>query len=140
MPLGPFLEALRRDVGVFADRAVEQLQKQGLPPASTSPPRPRAEAPAVIEATKIHVDEEPQKDERRSRKRGHYVGTMSMRALKVLKRIYPDGSFPTRDEVPDPDLWDLFCEEWAKVEGARGHSLKDRPSPSTVLRVVGRKT
>ena len=36
LPLGPLLEALRRDVGGLADRAVDQLQKQGLLPTSPS--------------------------------------------------------------------------------------------------------
>jgi hypothetical protein len=138
LPLSPLVEALRRDDG-YVDMALAQLQKQGLLPPSISPSRPRTEALAVTEATEARVDDEPRRDERRSRKRTRYAGAKSVRALTVLKRIYKDQPFPIRAEVSDADLGDLFNQEWAKVEGAK-RGLSYRPSLSTVLRVVGRKT
>ena len=27
----------------------------------------------------------------------------------MLRRIYPDGNYPTEEEVSTPDLWDRFC-------------------------------
>lgn len=137
--LGPLVEALRSDGG-YVDLALDQLQKQGLSLPSVSPSKPRAEALTVADTTEARVDDEPRRDERRSRKRIRYVGAKSMRALTVLKRIYRDRPFPTRAEVPDPALWELFVKEWADIEGTKGRSLNDRPSLATVLRAIGRKT
>lgn len=109
---------LRFELPPVPDQRLETNAAAIDPAASAaSPPEPKIDAPVIAGSTDARVDDGPQRDERRSRKRGRYGGTMRMRALKVLKRIYADRSFPTRDEVSTPDLWDLFCEEWAKVEG-----------------------
>jgi hypothetical protein len=54
-----------------------------------------------------------------------------------LKRIFSDGIYPTRAELPDIDLLDRFYKEFARVEG-KNSRLPD-PSPDVVLREVGRK-
>jgi hypothetical protein len=56
---GPLVEALRRDFGGLADRAVKQLQERGLLPAAFSPARHWIEAalvshPPLIDETKKH--------------------------------------------------------------------------------------
>ena len=111
------------------------------PPASAAPPlEPKTDAPIITSLTEARVnDGGPQRDERQSRRRDRSPGTKSVSALVVLARIYPDYAYPTRAELPDAGLWKLFVAEWDKVEGKKKLSLNLRPSPSTVLRVTGRK-
>jgi hypothetical protein len=57
-----------------------------------------------------------------------------------LARMYPEHDYPSRAALSDAELWNSFCEEWDRDEGRRGVSRNFRPSKSTVLRTVGRKT
>jgi hypothetical protein len=122
-------------------RLVERLTQPAPPVVAPSPPKPKTDAPTVDDSPGSCIDDAqaPQKDERQSRQRTRYAGAKSNRALAVLGRMYQDHVYPTRSEVPDSVLWELFVKEWARVEGARGLSLNLRPSQSTVLRIIGRK-
>jgi hypothetical protein len=67
------------------------------------------------------------------------VAAQRLRAQTVLTRLFPNHDYPLRSELPDPDLWRSFCDEWDRVEGEQGVSSNLQPSRSTVLREVGRK-
>jgi len=85
-------------------------------------------------------------DTRASRRRRNWEsgagsGAQTLRARVVLKRLYGSpAKYPTREEVPDADLYDRFAEEYKKVEGkAKPSSKWGMPSRATVLREVGRQ-
>ena len=73
-----------------------------------------------------------------SRRKGSYRGAQRIRARVVLGRIYPDGNYPTDEEVSTPDLLYRFGAEYDRVE-AKSNSKFGRPSKDTVLREVGRR-
>jgi hypothetical protein len=125
----------------WLERLMKQLMGRAPPVAAPPPPEPNADTPVESSSTESRTDAERRspKAERQSRHGVRYAGAASKRALVVLKRMYPDYAYPTKSEVSDTDLWESFVEEWNRVEGAKGLSLNLRPSPSTVLRIVGRK-
>jgi hypothetical protein len=112
-----------------------------LPPVTDRINTAAIDPPVAGSSTQPRVNDEQwsQKDDRQSRQRTHRVAAQRQRARAVLTRLFPSHDYPLRSQVPDPDLWRSFCEEWDRVEGARGVSLNLRPSRSTVLREVGRK-
>ncbi len=63
--------------------------------------------PQLLQSEPENSLTEPPKASRRS---GPYQGTQRIRARRVLRTIYPDGDYPTDEEVSTPDLWCLFCE------------------------------
>ena len=76
----------------------------------------------------------------RSRKRGVHAQPQQTRARKVLESLYPDG-YPTPEDVSNVDLLHAFSKGYKEmIEGGRLPKSKySEPSPSSVLREVGRK-
>jgi hypothetical protein len=117
-----------------------------LPAAGETEPAARVEASMLEPVPPAEsMPAPPTESSRASRQRRNQgnqgSGPQTRRARVVLKRIYggPD-KYPTREKVPDADLYDCFAEEYEKVEGkAEPKSRWGMPSLEVVLREVGRK-
>jgi hypothetical protein len=119
-------------------------EKPVVEPAELAGAAPAAEPPKPVKAA---AESNPSKKKKRSRRKTIYHAAQRGRAKVVLRRKWPDGNYPCRDELPDSDLYDQFCAEYDRVEGkareaaiAAGKkppSKYGRPSKDTVLREVG---
>jgi hypothetical protein len=78
---------------------------------------------------------------KRSRKRGKRTRPQQLRARKVLRNIWPDGNYPSREDLSDEDLLKRFNREYLEMLQSEKllRSVHGKPSPSSVLREVGRK-
>jgi hypothetical protein len=79
------------------------------------------------------------KQSKRSRQREKGRGRQTIRALAVLKKLYPEG-WPTTEEISNLDLLAQFRAKLACVEAEMvPRPRPPEPSDDTVLRAVGRR-
>jgi hypothetical protein len=106
------------------------------PPSVIQPETPRTETTAQVIAGPAPVGNKS----KRSRKRTVHTKPQQIRARNILKVLYPE-RYPTRDEVPDADLWITFCDKYEELKKTTrlSKSKFGRPAQSSVMREVGRK-
>jgi hypothetical protein len=131
----PDIEPISVSRAVVAPKGIE-LPSQEATPASAADQAPVPAARFEQETTA--PAQMPR--QKRSRSKTIYCGAQTTRAKAVLKRMFPNGEYPSREELPTPDLLNQFSTEYDRVEGmAKPRSRLGKPSDSVVLREVGRK-
>jgi hypothetical protein len=120
--------------------ALEPTQLESTEPFRTGA---QGRGPTAKEQVFCETPDEIEPSARRSRRRRESGGTQARRARTVLRRMFPDGNYPSEEELSTPDLRDRFITAYADVEGKESQSSPPSrygiPSMSTMLREIGRK-
>ena len=113
-----------------------------LPPAEHPKPLPTQAEPAPSSAPK----KRSRRKKKRSRKKAVYQSSQTVRARAVLDRIFPDKNYPTKGQIPWPELRNAFSEEYERYVkdnqlSAKTNPAKKLPMPSdrTLQRALGWK-
>jgi hypothetical protein len=121
------------------------------PPLPDESVRSRGRLPASSPATQpapAPVDEQPDHDVRSSRRRGDNGHARPARDIAriVLRRLFPDGVYPTKEQLSNRNLLKRVDKSWDANEGeANGKLTKasldyiKKPSDDSFLREAGRK-
>jgi hypothetical protein len=99
-----------------------QAEPTAPPPPITQLDEPSETDPAASPAPK-----------KRSRRKAVYQSSQTVRAYAVLDRLFPDKNYPTKGQIPWPELWDMFCHEYERYEKDNPSKLYTKTNPTKKL-------